>query len=755
MSAPLPRYQIGPLDRITVEGTSHQLVSSDRTGYLLQSVSDPNNHTHLSHEKFAELIRSDLITCDQGYFSRSGAMHQQSGARMLLSQLNSRQLEDLQRREDTVKRFLVGYSQGSFSKSTKGYSQAARAIAAAQHQDAREAYERQLAVLQAEAEDEEETSKLLLAGGSRKGLKRHDGKDCSPTQPAPPSPRKPLSGRTLAEWVRRYEKGCCNPLSLLGGYRNCGLGSKLDPELDAIIEGTIAEVYLTETQPSKRHCSRMVERAVEKANVERAPLGKPPLRIPSYRAVTKRIANVPAFTRVRSREGAETAAVKFATSSGGAGARIPMQRVEIDEWTTHVHLINGKPVPKSELAQLRDRHYEKVRLTVAAVICCHTRSILGISVSHTASPENVKNALRMALSDRSGIVRAVGALSSWGPPAGLIEIFSDTGPSFDATFRGAVMGLGGTLVYGPAKKSQLRPFVERFFRTLDQRFMQHFTGRTFSNTQALGAYPAEQRASLTVEQFRQLLIVFIVDEYHNTPHSGLRGQTPREAWSEAIRIHELPMPPDRNRLRANLGTRHRRKISGEGIYFANIPYTSAALQDYRLRKGNETLEIAVDCNDINHISAFFDGKWHTLKSPTDKLRGVPLIVWRSVSNELRRAYAEQAFKSCHIVLQALDRIQQTSNSAIVAAELGAIQPTAEEIQRDEGKLRISWTEPQAQKSSADLADAELGDVGEFIPFTGGLSSSEQDQQSRKHNDHAQKPVDDGGEPSNWLWQDDD
>lgn len=718
MSQPSPRYKIGRFDRITIDETWYGHVESDVNGHVLRRLDGSDLHEHVSHADYAKYVGTGRLRHDPNFFSPVGAELQQTNALPPLCTESRAAQERYLFRVDVVQRFREGYRLGRFTRSRKGWDKAAKSILADREQDWLEGIARHLKNANELKDEEDRIIDLLRSGGTRKGLKRHDSTDPSEYLLSTRRPKTRLGGRTLAAWVGSYERRDCDAASLRDRYSNSGTGSKLHPDVVKTIESSLATA-LTERRPSISFCYRSFLVAFDTENKARQERGDEPIKAPSRLTYSKYIKRIPVFVRVRSREGAEAAAARFSMSSGGVVARYPMQRLEIDEWTAHVHLIDGEIVPRSALAHLGKREYQTVRVVVAAVIDCATRYVLGLSFARTASPENVKAALRMALSDRSRIARAVGAETPWGPPAGLMEIFSDTGPSFDSSFHAAVADLGGTHVHGPAKKSELRPIIERWFRSVDQVLLGHYTGRAFSNIKELGAYPAQQRASATVQDFCWQMLRCVIDIQHNSAHDGLRGQTPHEAWQQAIRAFELPAPPDLHRLRVCLGRRFVRKTSGEGIYFCNVPYNSLRLQEYRRRFGDRDLAVMVDPNEINHISVELDDGWYELKSPgAVRLQGVSLLTWQNVCRDLRRHFQSQAALSQEIVFRALDAIRSANECAAILAGLGDLQPAASEIDRDEGKLVIGWNEPQLPPAAVSLSDGLLEEAEEFIPFTG-------------------------------------
>ena len=85
-------------------------------------------------------------------------------------------------------------------------------------------------------------------------------------------------------------------------------------------------------------------------------------------------------------------------------------------------------------------------------------------------------------------------------------------------------------------------------------------GRTFSNSVERGDYPSEDWAALTDDELAEIFTLFIVDIYHNTPHSGLKGETPANAWKRLSNEQNVTPPPNANARRFVFGLPHSRKL---------------------------------------------------------------------------------------------------------------------------------------------------------------------------------------------------
>ncbi|MBN9248436.1 MAG: hypothetical protein J0I81_13525, partial [Hyphomicrobium sp.] len=108
---------------------------------------------------------------------------------------------------------------------------------------------------------------------------------------------------------------------------------------------------------------------------------------------------------------------------------------------------------------------------------------------------------------------------------------TDAGTSFaNNDFCVRMIDAGITFEIAAAGVPFLRGTVERSLRSLDQKMIKRFAGRTGSNVKDKGEYDSQGRASLDLDELATALVRYQVDHYHNTPHAGLRGESPRACW---------------------------------------------------------------------------------------------------------------------------------------------------------------------------------------------------------------------------------
>ena len=150
----------------------------------------------------------------------------------------------------------------------------------------------------------------------------------------------------------------------------------------------------------------------------------------------------------------------------------------------------------------------------------------------------------------------------------------------------------------------MRAHVERSFNTTRTQLLPNFTGQTFANIQDKGDYDPKANASLFVDELARALVLYEVDVYHNSPHEGLLGETPRAAWQRLMLQGAgfSRVTPGAHRQRATFGIPLTRTLSKRGIRVMGLHYQSQALAAVLARDGNVPLAVRVDPEDLGWIS---------------------------------------------------------------------------------------------------------------------------------------------------------
>jgi putative transposase len=234
------------------------------------------------------------------------------------------------------------------------------------------------------------------------------------------------------------------------------------------------------------------------------------------------------------------------------------------------------------------------------------------------------------------------------------------------------LSAGIELMYMGVAHPELKGAIERMFRTLNQGLFHQLPGTVFSNPDERGEYAAEKLAALDLETLTQVLVKWIVDVYHNTPHRGLAGRTPLEVWSEEAqqRIIELPAYP--HQLDTMVGHATTRTLFHYGVEFDSLRYDSHILQVARQRRGGyPEVQIRAYEHDVGYIDVLDAENNEFIRVPAiDKeyAEGLNRHVHRLVRAQVRRRFGDQWRQDQ--LRQAKAEIQAIVQTAIKAQKAG-------------------------------------------------------------------------------------
>ena len=296
--------------------------------------------------------------------------------------------------------------------------------------------------------------------------------------------------------------------------------------------------------------------------------------------------------------------------------------------------------------------------------------------------------------DKSDIAAAAGCATPWDMAFTPEMVFTDGGPALtsDATIA-AIAAMGSGHDVPPAGEPERRPFIERLNETLDLSFLPYFTGRTFSGVEDKEDYDPQLRASLSLEAFCKALVRWAVDVYHNTPHEGLGGETPRNAWLRLTELYGVIPPPALDTRRAILGVELERRTTLRGVRLAGLHYGDEELGRAILRGGFGKVTIRFDPYDLGAVSLRVGSAWRRLPCRTEGLGGVSWDVWTSTARDLRARFREQALMTRDVVLDAIEAIKAVAAQGEAAVGIDRLAPSVEEVERVERGLLAGFEVP--------------------------------------------------------------
>jgi putative transposase len=600
------RHHIGDDKILIIEGEPCKCLESDRYGYIMAPVSDLTATFPISNEEFEQLTRQHSFIVEQPRMSieKSRAILRAPVSAMM--DLPKQDRDYVKWQMTAIRMFIGMEDKGLTSRHGPKMEEALRTI------------QRKL--------NEKKTKGNRQRGGRAK------------------APAHTLVGpKQFLIWVDNFLK--FGPIGLLPRYHECG---RHEPRYVAEEYAILHEHALKHLKPEPLSAEMIhgeMATAVTALNVERAaatpPL--PPLRVPGIGMLRKHIAGFDKFDVMAAHKGVEQTINYFRAARGGVPDLLrPMQRVEADEWLVHLATLAIDRELWEFLRPELQAKAKKTRVWMAGSICCTTRVIPALTISRRTGSENTRALIRMMLTDKTALAESVGAQTPWeyrGLPDVLVVDEGSSNLNDDTEFL--CNDLGIHFKVPQAGKPTQRGKMERVLQTIDVRSIARFSGRTFSNIVKKGKYQALARACVTINELCALLVRFIVDEYHNTPHAGLGGDTPRQEWLRATKKCPPTLPPDRNKIRTTFGVDMKATLEPSGIRVFGNWYWTASVQRLFEARGSVEVDIRVDTEDLGAISLRQDKGWLTVVGP-EVMDGVSLKVWEDAQNQLRREQA--AFK---------------------------------------------------------------------------------------------------------------
>jgi putative transposase len=226
-----------------------------------------------------------------------------------------------------------------------------------------------------------------------------------------------------------------------------------------------------------------------------------------------------------------------------------------------------------------------VRPWLSVIMDDYSRAIAGFGLSLQAP-----SAIQTALVLRQAIWRKL--LPQW-KITGIPETFyTDHGSDFTSEHLEQVSAeLEIALVFSEPGMPRGRGKIERFFRTINQMLLCGLPGYT-----PAGMPPAH--AVLTLSAFEAELQRFILDHYHQCPHSET-GTPPQARWESGGFLPRLPDSLEQLDLLL-LTVAKSRKVRPDGIHFQGLRYLDLTLAAYV----GESVIIRYDPRDMAEIRVF-------------------------------------------------------------------------------------------------------------------------------------------------------
>lgn len=618
---PVPATAVAPMPatnfKIRIDSTTgvhideHDYVKHKKLadGYLLRRLDVPDIIQEFSFEQLEELRLAERLSVTQNYHSSKSAAGRLNSNNTYLSDLPDDRQTKWADRLEIVEAFLIAERDGKCTRSDASL----------------EKFIKEWLIEKVEAADGRFGQSLDINN--------------------PPSPT------SLRRWTNRYEACDHDPAALIDGYGRSGnRDARLHPEAAALMKEWV-DKYQSNLKPSMSSLYRDMRAEFRKK--------KPTLSVASRNTFERAIKKLDPFHVLAAREGEAVARRKLYAVRDRVDVTRPLQRVELDEQMIPLQAMLIERGKWDTLPEKLKAGISHDRYWCSKIIDVWSRVVLGFVITPAPSAASALATLRMALEDKTGLAAALGCQSPW-DMFGLPElVVTDSGSNFRSKqFRAAVLDLGCSIMIAPAGLPQMRGVIERSFRTDTQYFYSRFPGRTFQDVVEKGEYASEDNIVVTIMELAKLMVRYFVDIYHNTPHTGLGGDTPLNRWRVGVERYGVVLPPSRDVIRHIFSTAIQCRIGNRGIRVAGLHYQSRELQQARRWAGSKPVLVRVDTDDLGQISFKGSDGWLTVPCSVLGFEGVSLDHWRQTQADLRGKHASIAALSESIVNHALIEVGQ-------------------------------------------------------------------------------------------------
>ncbi|MHC2280400.1 putative transposase [Bradyrhizobium diazoefficiens] len=607
------RWHAAEADKAMIYGRACKLVQDDKYGKIFQNCNDPDDNFSFTHDEYEDLLDSQDFDLEPEGLSLKAAQAKLKAGVASVADLAQRQQAVVHLREVAIQKFRQMCADGDTSR----YESAT-----------------QTAI--------DETIQTHVDTEARKhgivGIKLPKAHE-------------------FLKWVRWYDQ--MGTLGIVPRIHKRGNRSDRYCTQVKLLVRKHAKIFLRGERPTRELAYGDLKVEIKQINDVRRRAGQPDLPTPDYDFMCKAVSRLAPFDVAAGRHLEEHAKRKFHPSRGGMPNIIrAMQRIEMDDWECHLHNLAIEAELWEHLSPEIQAGAEKTRCNLSVAIDCYTRVLPALVLSLAPHSVNTKTLLRMCMTDKTPLAQIVGCETPYEYRGNPWSAAGDEGSPYLNSITNALCQSAGIEYISPQTETpQQRPKIERVFQTLEIRSLLRFSGRAFNNPQVRGKYEAEARAVLTVEELAHLIVRFIVDVYHNTPHDGLDGDTPRNFWLKATKKLG-PRAAGKPFLRRVFGERYKVTLHPNGIEIFGNWYTNPALEKRARDLPQREYVVIVDEEDLGGISVEIEGGEPLNVVGPPCMNGINVDVWDMALASMRRENKHLQQVTEETVLRALAYAQE-------------------------------------------------------------------------------------------------
>lgn len=680
------KFAFGGHDQITISEIAYRPLSCNEVGYTFVRVDGTGVAEQFTHQKLNSLVARGKLRHERNKFLPEEAVRRWGPDSSVIALQTDKQLEWSRERSAFIEAFLELERDGEIKRTDASIEQNNGKLV--------------------------QRARKFMAKPGEKENRTKAGKRIAMAAEVRP--------RTLRRWLAAYTRSGLEALidGRVASGRRAGMICCC-AEGEAILYTEVRK-YLSPSEPTQTQIWENVRDAFAAENEKRAAENERQgaeirtlLKVPSQSAVRKAILRLDPYLVTLARKGETAARNRFRPVGQGLAVLRPLERVEMDECKIDLFSILSiagihDVFSKEDLARLGlDDTSERWWLSIA--ICTATRCIVAMKLSRAPSTRCSIETLEMIMTDKGAWSDAAGSTDHWWMAGRPSHIVTDCGSHFlSYEFRAACAALGITCERAPAGMPEFRAENERWFRTLALGLLPRLSGYARSNIIERGDKEPQKEAALTLDELSKVLVRWVVDAYHNTPHAGLDGRRPAEVWTERVAEWGVAPLPDLRTRRLVFGTPLSRTVSRTGLLVMGVRYHSEKLARWMLRNGEQAVPVRWYPTDIGAIEVHLDKEWVTVPAVVEDLDGVHAQTWLATVRRMRAHSNSQFEANLPTIRKALDDIRAINDEAMRQAGIAVMDWSEDAVEAEEDRLFIGFSLKETEEPCTTAFDDGLG-----------------------------------------------
>ncbi len=493
----------------------------------------------------------------------------------------------------------------------------------------------------------------------------------------------PMSVSTFNRLYKRWLEYDRNILAIVPRYKGPG-NRTLDFAAESLsFANSMARGYMSRLKPTPTEVFADYEALLSQKNEQLLSEGKLTFHKFGKTKFFELIHALPAFDVMAAREGWDAAFKHFAPVLRSYDVSLPGERVELDEMKGDMATVFAMAGMLEGLDSERIATYKKIRVWIVVAIDVATRYPLGLVVAKTPTHQACLNVVRMMMTDKSELSALVGAQRPWIGHIKPRTLYVDHGSAFIADeTKNALAALGIEVTHPETGKAKGRPHIESFFHTIGPLFTRFFDGRTHRSIKEKGDYDPRAHASLASSEFAEIATFGLCDVYNVKAHGALGGDSPHNAWVDAVEKMGWRPPPHPADLIRAFGKKQQATIGRYGIIKYGIPYSSRWLEDEHMDRGQKKINIIFDYGYVNSILVETkDGGWKEVENRIDLPENLTEEEWTESRREVRAENRQRVENDYPAMRDAIIRNRENGKAATLRAELDPAEATPAKLEK--------------------------------------------------------------------------